>query len=84
MKPVEIVVSRTVRVNLGDYESSDFFVSMKAAIEDGEKPRVVSRMLRRVVDRAIVENIQAHFRGRGKPRTPQQICTRYGFSMEGN
>lgn len=84
MKISEVVVSRSVRVNLGDYQATDFFVSMKAEPGDGEKSRDVARSLRRVVDRAIVKNISAHFRGRGQKQTPEQICKKYGFSMDGD
>lgn len=37
MKVTEIVVSRAIKVNLGDYQSTDFFVSMKAESEGGAR-----------------------------------------------
>lgn len=79
MKNFECVVSR---VNLGDYQGTDFFVSMKAELEPGEKLADVSRKLRSAVDRALVVDIGAHFKARNTPISVEQICKRYGFSTK--
>ncbi len=45
MKVVEVVRSYTRKVNLGNYESRDFFCSKKAEVPEGEDHNKVSRYL---------------------------------------
>ena len=60
MKIVEITVGYTQKVNTGNYQSKDYFVSMKAEIEYDEDPQTSSAILfdrcKVAVDRAIVED----------------------------
>ncbi|MET4240275.1 hypothetical protein [Bradyrhizobium sp. RT10b] len=79
MKVLEITVSQTVRVNLGDYQSTDFFVSMKAEVEDGEKPLDVAASLRRRVAHALTNSVGANFKARGKDISAKQIAKTYGI-----
>ena len=45
MKVIEVVVSRSVKVNTGNYESMDFFVSLKAEVDYDADIRVISGKL---------------------------------------
>lgn len=80
MKIKDIVQSRAVKVNLGDYQSTDFFTSMTAEVTPEDKGSVT--ILRRLVDRAMLANLSAHFKARGKPLSKEDICKRYGLTVE--
>lgn len=82
MKSVEVVKSRSVRVNLGNYESTDFFVSVKAEVDDDETRSSVARSLRKTVDASLIEDISAHFIARGKTLSKNAIAKKYGFKTE--
>ena len=45
MKVIEIVVSRSEKINTGNYESKDFFVSIKAEVEYDADIRTISAKL---------------------------------------
>jgi len=45
MKIIEVVVSRSEKVNTGNYESKDYFVSLKAEVEyDADLKAVTSKL----------------------------------------
>lgn len=75
---IEVAVSRTVKVNLGDYESTDFFVSMK---DDATEETVaeVRKKLRRTINTALANDIFLHFKKRGKKVSLQSVKRRYGL-----
>jgi hypothetical protein len=79
MKINEVVVSRSVRVNLGDYQAVDFFVSMKAEIDELDTPAEAALALRRHVEDAIATDIRVNFKKRGKVISEQDIRKRYGI-----
>lgn len=79
MKIVEVVVSRSVRVNLGNYEAVDFFVSMKAEADEEDSATAVALDVRRKVESAIAKDIEIHFKKRGKKISEQDIRKRYGI-----
>ncbi len=82
MKTTGVTVSRTVRVNLGNYESADFFVSMTAEPDEGQTRVSVARLLRKTVDASLIEDLAAHFKARGKSISKKAICQKYGFRTE--
>ena len=45
MKIVEIVVSKSEKVNTGNYESKDYFCSLKADVEINEDLQVVAKKM---------------------------------------
>ncbi|MHB8603908.1 MAG: hypothetical protein ACYDCK_01530 [Thermoplasmatota archaeon] len=53
MKVVEIVISKSLKRNLGNYESEDHFASMKASVESNDDVATVTRALQDAVDAAI-------------------------------
>lgn len=44
-KITEVVVSRAQKINLGNYQSADAFVSVKSEVADNENPDEVFAML---------------------------------------
>ncbi|WP_027521738.1 hypothetical protein [Bradyrhizobium sp. Ec3.3] len=79
MKIREITVSQSVRVNLGDYQATDFFVSMNAELEDGDKPLDAAASLRRRIGHALTNSVGANFKARGKTISPAKIASTYGI-----
>jgi hypothetical protein len=82
MKTTGVTVSRSVRVNLGNYESADFFVSMTGEPDEGQTRTSVARTLRKSVDESLIENLSAHFKARGKALSKNAICQKFGFKTE--
>lgn len=50
MKIVEITVSKSQKINTGNYTSKDYFISMKAEIDITEDSNIVVRALFENVD----------------------------------
>ena len=81
-KITEVVSSLAVKVNVGDYQSVDFFTSIKAEVkpfdEDASK---VASLTYRLVNAAMISNLKAHFAARGKKLSTADICKRYGLQL---
>lgn len=79
MKTVELVVSRTVRINLGDYQHVDFFASLKGEVESGDDLNKERRKLKNQVEAGLAHDIQLHFARRNKKVSLEQVTRRYGL-----
>lgn len=79
MKITEITASRTARINLGDYESTDVFMSMKAEVEDGDLVAEVRKSLLQTLERAMTMQVVAAYKARGKDMTKDQVIRKFGF-----
>ena len=78
MRVKEIVASRTIKVSLGNYESVDIFVSMKAELDDMDDEFTCHEQLgRRVESAAFVQLVNAH-QARGKTFVKAELTKRYG------
>lgn len=77
-KIVEVVSSMTVKVNVGDYQSVDFFTALKAESPDALK---ATEELHALLNRATLSKLRAHFKARGKKYTDEQICRIYGLAI---
>lgn len=84
-KLTEVVVARSVKVNLGDYQSIDFFASAKVENFTGQDNRlaVIDDTGRRLED-ALAAQILASYKTRGKKATLEQIKRRYGLTGVAN
>lgn len=80
MKILEIVVSRSVKVNLGDYQSTDFFVSAKVETPDGKTGNARKQAVL-TLEKGIADDIHAHFKRRGKKASLSDIRKRYGLAV---
>ena len=81
-KITEVVGSVTVRVNVGEYQSVDFFTSMKAVdIRDAD---MVAISLQDKLVKATLAKLRSHFKARGKHFTDAQICRMYGLNPPSN
>lgn len=78
-KIVEVVSSMTVKVNVGDYQSVDFFTSMKAETT-GDSMKAIGELQTSLV-LATLAKLRAHFKARGKKYTDEQICRIYGLAI---
>jgi hypothetical protein len=78
-KITEVVSSLAVKVNVGDYQSVDFFTSLKAEVEPTEDAARVGRALNDLCNSNMIANLLAHFAGRGKKLTTAEVCKRYGL-----
>jgi hypothetical protein len=78
-KVIEVVSSMTVKVNVGDYQSVDFFTSLKA--EDVQDATKTAAMLQRQLNAITLAKLRAHFKARGKVRDDNSICRMYGLQI---
>ena len=80
-KITEVVSSLSVKVNVGDYQSVDFFTSLKAEDVKPETAERTAAELNAFCNRNMVANLRAHFAARGKKLTTEEICKRYGLTV---
>lgn len=64
MKITEIVVSRSVKLNVGNYEGTDYFLSVKAEDENGIEPGATEK-LERAVETSILETLARVYKQKG-------------------
>ncbi len=77
----EIVVSRSVRVNTGNYEGTEHFVSMKAEIDELDDEAKASAELNAHVERAMVTQLVRAYKVRGKKdMTPEKVAKHHGLT----
>jgi len=81
----EVVVSQTVKVNLGDYQSVDFFVSAKVELSPGDSkaalgPEKIMRQTRMRLEDMLAGDILRHMKTRGKALSLEQVRKRYGLT----
>ena len=62
----EICVSRSTRMNMGNYEGVEHFVSMRAELDEFDVPEDEEATLERLVDDAMAEQLVRSYRARGK------------------
>ena len=79
MKVTELTASRTARINLGDYESTDVFLSMKGEVEEGEDLTEARNELAQLIESSMVVQVHAAMKARGKEMSRDQIIKRFGF-----
>ncbi len=62
----EVRVSRTVRVNTGNYEGTEHHVSMVAELDELDVETIEAEKLSALVDEAMVRQLVRSYRVRGK------------------
>lgn len=76
----EISVSRSVRVNTGNYEGTEHFVSMRAELDELDDEAEAADELSRQVDGAMLRQLHRSYKVRGKrDMTPAQISKHHGI-----
>ena len=84
MEITEITASASVRVNNGNYESTDFFMSAKATGKNGGpiQPGDAER-LQKAVQTALLTTVVKAFRIKGISTTPHMIAKQFGLADGG-
>ena len=80
MRVREIVCSKSARVNVGNYEGVEHFVSMKADLDELDDPTEVAAELCATAERAIVRQLHRSYRVRGKTMSSTEVAKHHGFS----
>lgn len=75
----EIVKSAAAKVNLGDYQSVDFFTSLKRVIEDDVPFEAVAAELQEAANACLLNDLREHFKARKKIYTDDQIRRMFGI-----
>ncbi len=77
----EINISRSVRINTGNYEGTEHFVSMKAEVEELDDATEEILSLTATVERAMVAQLVRSYKVRGKKdMTPKKVARHHGLT----
>lgn len=76
----EVVVSRNVRVNTGNYEGTEQFVSMRAELDELDSVETATRELTAHVERAMVTQLHRSYRARGKSMSETDVAKHHGLT----
>lgn len=76
----EVTVSLSCRVNHGNYEGSEHFVSVKAELDELDDAREVAAELRATAERAMHAGLVRSYGVRRKKLTDEQIARQHGLS----
>ena len=84
MQITEITISASVKVNNGNYESTDYFISAKATGDNGGpiQPGDADK-LQKSVQSALLTTLVRAFRLKGISTTPHLIAKQFGLSEGG-
>lgn len=66
MRVEEVTVSRSKKVNLGNYESAEMFVAVKASVESGESAKGIGDTLANLTDTLLREHAPKDLQARAK------------------
>jgi len=75
-----ITVSRSARVNLGNYEGLEHFISMSADLDDFDDEAEELQKLSAKVERSMVAMLCRSHKVRGKQSKPAVVAKHYGLS----
>ena len=82
MKVLGMTVSRTVRVNTGNYEGTEHGTSMKAEVDDFDDPVAETINVARMVEGALLAQLVHSYRARGKKEmTAKRIARHHGLGL---
>lgn len=84
MEVKEITVSRSVRVNTGNYEGLEHFVSMKAELDEFDNEGEAHKRLCKIAEAALTIQLQRSYQVRGKGLSIAQVAKRHGLSYAGS
>ncbi len=81
MRVTEIVLSTSVRMNTGNFEGTEKFVSMKTEVDPLDDDVKVAADLNAKVERAMVTQLVRSYKVRGKKdMTPAKVARHHGLS----
>ncbi|KFH18473.1 hypothetical protein IB60_17405 [Brucella abortus LMN1] len=77
----EVTVSRSVRVNTGNYEGTEHFVSMRATLDELDTVEEATAEVTARVERAMVAQLHRSYQVRGKKdMTPEKVARHHGLT----
>lgn len=80
MEVKEIIVSKTAKVNLGNYEAFDSFVSVRAQLHELDDEVKCLADLNAVAERALVAQLVRSYRVRGKQMDASAVAKHHGLT----
>ena len=80
MRIIEIALSRSVRVNTGNYEGTEIFCSVKAELDELDDMQEVRTTVKAALNEALLDDLTEHYRLRGQSdrMTLEAIRRRHG------
>jgi hypothetical protein len=83
VRVTEIVASRSVKVNTGDYENTDHFLSMRAELDELDTPDQAAQELAAQVEESLAKQLLAHYRARGKKALADLAAVKKHHGLKG-
>ncbi len=82
MRATSVTVSRSVRVNTGNYEGTEQFVSMTAELDELDDEFVVALLLAGRVETAILAQLVQSYKVRGKKEmVAKRVAKHHGLGL---
>ena len=75
----EITVARTYKVNLGNYENVDVYLSMTAQLDELDPVQICTQLLAERVETAALRQLESVYKARGKKVTEAEVRRRHGI-----
>lgn len=75
----EITTSVSCRINTGNYEGTEFFVSLKFEIDQFDDVEEVSTVARNMANLAMMAQLARAYKGMGKKVTRADLAKRHGL-----
>jgi hypothetical protein len=75
----EITVSRSVKINTGNYEATDHFISVKGELDEFDDEMEVEFELTNHINQMMTRQIVANYRARGKNMSPDMVAKHHGL-----
>ncbi len=80
MEIKEITVARSYKINFGNYENVDVFVSMKAELDALDDLGTATAELAANVESAALAQLMSVYKARGKKASEAEIRRRHGIT----
>ena len=79
----EIVVSRSVRVNTGNYEGVEHFMNVKVVLGENESGNIEATVAdaNALVETSMLQSLRRSYRIRGVKISDTEICKRHGLGF---
>ena len=82
MEIEEVNASCSVRMNTGNYEGTEYFVSVKVSVDQFDDPQECTDLAQKRAVEAMLGQLERAYKARGKKLTREQICKQHGLPLE--
>jgi hypothetical protein len=78
----EVSVSKSCRVNTGNYEGTEYFINLKAELDDFDGIEDVTQELNEALNLALLDQLRRGYAAKGKKVSLEDIAKRHAIPYE--